>query len=83
MYSDPYVKISIEGAEMEVYPHFVSLDDDEFPQVYKTSVVSKVLFMFVVYTVIKTSMYAWYGMHVHTYTWHTRTCTHTYHYILY
>ena len=41
-YSDPYVKISILGEDMSVYPHFVLLDDDRFPQVYKTSVVSKV-----------------------------------------
>ena len=42
-YSDPYVKIMIKGEEMQVYPHFISLDDDEFPQVYKTSVISKVV----------------------------------------
>jgi len=42
--SDPYVKISIEGEDMKVYPHFVNLDDDDdLPQVYKTSVVSKVV----------------------------------------
>lgn len=41
--SDPYVKISIEGAEMQVFPHFVSMIDDSFPQVYKTSVISKVI----------------------------------------
>ena len=37
------MKVSIEGEEMEIYPHFVSLDDDVYPQVYKTSVVSKVI----------------------------------------
>ena len=42
--SDPYVKISIEGGdELQVFPHFVSLSEDNFPQVYKTSVVSKVV----------------------------------------
>ena len=28
---------------MEVFPHFVLLDDDDFPQVYKSSVISKVI----------------------------------------
>ena len=45
LYSDPYVKVSIEGEELQVYPHFVPLDDDSFPQVYKTSVISKVVAM--------------------------------------
>ena len=28
---------------MEVFPHFILLDDDSFPQVYKTLVISKVV----------------------------------------
>ena len=40
--SDPYVKISIEGKNMNVYPHFVYLDDG-YDEVYKTSVASKVV----------------------------------------